>query len=97
MPKLVTTYFQSSELSDSGEYQIGEVQTETDYPIASLWGTPPKRPKVRYVRAPCHNDKGGRLEVRGASKQAVLKVTSERIAMWKAGAWAGRGHQEIEE
>lgn len=95
-PRKVTTYRQHVELWDDGRTETVGVQSSSDYPIAGN-GFPPKRPRVRYVRAPCHHGLGGRLEVEGASEKAVLKTVSERIAMWKAGAWAGPGHSEINE
>jgi hypothetical protein len=96
-PTKVTRWMQHVELWDDGRTETKGPQSQTEYAIATLWGLPPKRPKVRYVRAPVHNDKGGRLEVVGDSERVVVKVVSERIAMWKSGAWAGRGHGEINE
>lgn len=96
-PVKVTRWTQYVELWDDGTVDTKGPWSNTDYPISSLFGLPPKRPKVRYVRAPVHNSKGGRLEVVGNSEKVVAKVVSERIAMWKAGAWGGKGHQEINE
>ena len=63
--------------------------------IDTLYERPTERPSVRYVRALVHGGKGGRIEVRGSNEAAVRKVYSERVAMWKAGAWAGPQHNEI--
>ena len=96
-PHLVTTWQMHVELWDDGRMQPKGPWSRTEYPLTCLYGPPPKRPRVRYVRAPCHKNLGGRLEVIGDSEMAVAKVASERIAMWKAGAWAGPGHDEIKE
>lgn len=64
-----------------GELRINE---RDEYPIASYNGAPPERPRVRFVRAPCHRGSGGRIEIRGNNTQAVMKVYSEQKAMWKA-------------
>lgn len=90
----VTTYSRAAGLWDDGRVEMHNMVIETS---PALYGPPPARPYVRYVRAPCHKGKGGRVEVRGASEESVNKVLSERIAAWKAGAWAGRGHSEIVE
>ena len=94
-PYQVTEYSQNVELRDDGSIETRGIITKTDYPITALYGQPPYRPHVRYVRAPCHNNIGGRLEVRGSTEQSVAKVVGEKIAMWKAGAWGGPGHDEI--
>lgn len=96
-PFKVTTWQQHVELWDNGETETKGPWSRTEYPISMLSGEPPKRPKVRYVRAPMHNDKGGRLEVVGSTEKSVVKVVSERIAMWKAGSWAGPKHREVNE
>lgn len=94
-PFRVTTWQQNAELYDDGRVDIGELRSSDEWAINTLYGIPPIRPQVRYVRALCHDNRGGRLEVRGAVRRAVLKVVSERIAMWKAGTWAGPKHDEL--
>lgn len=58
-------------ISESDKYPI-------DYEEPS-----PVRPRVRFVRAPVHGGKGGRLEVTGRDKQSVMKVYTEQVAMWR--------------
>ena len=95
-PEKVTTYRVYATLWDDGTVEDADnLRSDSDFPITALYGVPPKRPRVRYVRAPCYNNRGGRLEVIGSSAQSVMKVVSDRIAMWKAGAWAGPEHKEI--
>lgn len=94
-PKKVTEYWQHVELWDDGRVDRNEMHSNTGLVISMYNGIPPSRPRVRYIRAPWHDGRGGRLEVRGDSAEAVAKVVSERIAMWKAGAWAGPNHREI--
>lgn len=94
-PSKVTHWRVNVELRDDGQVEQRGPFSNTNWKWASYDGLPPTRPHVRYVRAPCHNNMGGRLEVWGDDEQKVLKVMSERIAMWKAGAWAGPGHSEI--
>ena len=97
-PYQETTWESQVTLWDDGRVeQDGEPSARTEFPIATLRGPAPKRPEVRYVRAPVHEGKGGRLEVRGPTLASVVKVVAERIAMWKAGAWAGPGHRELNE
>ena len=52
----------------------------------AFWdGEPPKRAKVRWVRAPIHQGKGGRLEVRGRDRDAVVKAYTDNAARIIAG------------
>jgi hypothetical protein len=94
-PEIVTEFFQHVELPDGGEPQYGELRSLQSYGIDQYYGFPPTRPQVRYVRAPCHNNKGGRLEVRGNSERVVRKVVSERVAMWEAGSFGGPTVPEV--
>lgn len=96
-PRRITTWEMEAELWDDGRVLNERVHSYTEYPITALHGPPPKRPCVRYVRAPIHGGYGGRIEVRGATEKSVRKVFSERVAMWKAGSWAGPGHAELVE
>lgn len=94
-PFKVTKYSQSVTLWDDGRTDYGPVQVDTDYPIMMWNGPPSLRPSVRYVRAPVHSDKGGRLEVVANNLEALVKVINEKVMMWKAGSWGGPKHQEI--
>lgn len=91
-----TTYRQNVELWDDGTTDTKGVFANSHFPVG-YFGPPPVRPIVRYVRAPCHKNKGGRLEVTANSEAAVRKVVGERMAMWKAGAFGGPGVNEINE
>jgi len=95
-PEKVTTFNTSVELWDDGRTERRDYDI-TEYPIEMWDGMPPVRPAVRYVRAPCHQGQGGRLDVKGASRESVDKVVSEKLAMWRAGVWAGPKHKEINE
>ena len=94
-PFRVTTWSQNVELWDDGRTETRGLWSRTELAAGMLLGIPPSRPRVRYVRAPCHKNLGGRLEVTGDSEEMVAKVVGERVAMWKAGAWAGPQHSEI--
>lgn len=94
-PHKVTTFFKNVELWDNGQVSDAREWSVTDWAITGIYGSPPNRARVRYVRAPCHQNKGGRLEVVGNSAEVVAKVANEKIAMWKAGAWGGPRHGEI--
>lgn len=53
------------------------------------------RPRLRYVRAPCYNKNGGRLEGEGTDERALIQAISDRAAMFKAGAWNPKRHTEL--
>lgn len=72
------------ELSDNGTERPYNVSESDEYEIGSIQDAPPKRPSVRFVRAPMHNGKGGRLEITGQTLKAVMKVYSEQYAVWKS-------------
>lgn len=83
-PFKATSWNLSVDLWDDGREDELCVRGTSTYPIA-MWGDPPPpRPRVRKVRAPIHRDKGGRLEVFGATEKAVRKVGNEQILMWRA-------------
>ena len=96
-PYKVTHYELRAELWDNGKVDEQDLQVNVEYAITSYEGIPPTRPRVRYIRAPCHENKGGRLEIHGDSEKKVRKVFSEKVAMWKAGQWGGPKHKEINE
>lgn len=51
----------------------------TEWDFHQLYPAGP-RPSVRWVRAPIHNNKGGRLEVRGTDERAVAQAFSDNLA-----------------
>lgn len=62
-----------------GEFNVHETDN-----VAILDDDAPRHPAVDFIVAPCHAKKGGRLEIRGQSKSAVMKVYSEQLAMWQS-------------
>lgn len=72
------------ELRDDGSESPPAITEETCLAVGSLYGVPPLRPLVRFVRAPCHDGKGGRLEIRGRTRAGVLKVYGDAHRMWAA-------------
>lgn len=86
-PRRVTTYRRSIEFWDNGKIDDQGIHSHTDWAIDSYEGPPPVRPHLRFVRAPCHHNAGGRLDIRGSSAESVDKVGNDRIAAWRAGAW----------
>lgn len=72
------------ELRDEGSEDRERLTERDEYLINSLWGEVPKQPSVRFVRAPMHRGKGGRLEIEGRTRAAVMKVWSEQHAVWKS-------------
>lgn len=69
----------TSEISDDGTTQERDPRISVEWPFDSLFGAPDL--SWRWVRAPCHNGKGGRLEVWGTDHERVRKVFSDRRAM----------------
>lgn len=68
---------------DGTERRLGVIEAE-EYEIASYHGEVPVRPKVRFVRAPMYGGLGGRIEIEGRTRAAVMKVYSEQKAVWKS-------------
>jgi hypothetical protein len=89
-PAKQTTVHLSQTLWDDGHEEERHVSETSEYPIVSLYGPPPRRPSVRFVRAPIHKNRGGRLEIRGRTESAVLKVYGDEIRMWRANPVAYR-------
>ncbi len=94
-PAKRTLFVKSAELLDTGEVEEREISETSDWFFGHRAGGMSDRPSVRYVRAPCHKDQGGRLEIEGFNRDAVLKVFSERLAKWRAGAFGGPTVKEI--
>ena len=56
-------------------------RTETTWPFDSVWDVVDV--SWRWVRAPMHQGKGGRLDVHGTDHERVRKVFSDRLAMFR--------------
>ena len=95
VPFKVTTYQRHADLRDNGQIVGARELSTTDWAINCLHGPPPVRPRVRYVRAPYHNDEGGCLEVRGDNPESVARTFAEKVAMWRAGSFGGPGVREL--
>jgi len=78
MPEPITQYSMVEEISDANPSYINTtvVKEETKYEWM-FWDRVPSGGRARYVRAPVHNSKAGRLEVKGDDKQAVQQVFSD--------------------
>lgn len=77
-PQKVTLYHLEVEVRDNGTTsEQGERQT-SEWPF-DPWNSH-VRVAWRWVRAPIHNGKGGRLEVHGTDLEAVRHVLSDRRA-----------------
>jgi hypothetical protein len=89
-PQKVTVLSRSVELWDNGTVEDGREHTrdEWDYEAA-----PPV--KWRWVRAPFHDNKGGRLDVEGADHKRVRKVFSEQRARLLADPVARRVAEDV--
>ncbi len=82
VPQPITTYRLTQDLWDDGtegpEYRTVSTAMPWDWDVA------PRRPEVRFVRAPIHRDKGGRLEVAARTEAAARKAFRDRKARWRA-------------
>ena len=85
-PVLVTEYSRMAEVWDDGRVTQEREGVRTEWDYDPLFGRPTARPSVRFVRAPIHKDKGGRLEIRGTDKQAVDQAFSDNLAQLKVAA-----------
>jgi hypothetical protein len=88
VPEKATAWYYQANLWDDGTVTEERLTSDTALPWNLLWGEAPARPSVRFVRAPIHKNKGGRLEVRGSDEQAVKQAFSDnkaRILAEKAG------------
>lgn len=77
----VTSYHLYQEFHDTGELCDGPRVAE----YTELWFNQfchiTARPTVRFVRAPSHKGQGGRLEVRGTDRQAVIQAANDYRAI----------------
>lgn len=71
----------TAEIRDAGPVVEAERDPyyRVEWPFDALFGTPACA--WRWVRAPVHNGKGGRLEVQGTDHERVRKVYGERKAL----------------
>lgn len=76
----VTTYTQACEVWDDGTTTQTTESIRTELDIDMLWPERAKPVGWRWVRAPIHNGKGGRLEVFGTDLEAVRRTFSDRRA-----------------
>ena len=81
LPDFVTVYFMTENLWDDGTTSAFRSDAMTHLPWNHYWDYGKMgRPKVDFIRAPMHNGKGGRLEVRGTDEQAVKQAFSDNKA-----------------
>jgi hypothetical protein len=93
-PKKLTTYFRQVQVWDDGHTDAERENQNVEWEFDLLWPERAKPVTWRWVRAPMHNNKGGRLEVAGTSAKRVAKVFSEKRAQLLADD-AMRMRQEI--
>lgn len=85
-PVLLTVYERQVEVWDDGTVSSERRTVREEWDYDPLYDLPGKRPKVRFVRAPIHKDKGGRLEVRGTDEQGVNQAFSDNLAQLRLAA-----------
>ncbi len=74
----VTIYMVSVTVWDDGLIQHHQLWQDARWP----WEYEASRPvRWRWVRAPMHEGKGGRLDVTGTDRELVFRVASDRAAM----------------
>jgi hypothetical protein len=71
----------SETLWDDGTVSEYRDTTAHEWPFDGLYGDGSVAVRWRWVRAPCHNGIGGRLEVSGVDHERVRRVFSERKAL----------------
>lgn len=80
-PRLLTVYNRQVTIWDDGTFEEHDLRIRTEWEYDQLFDRgSDRRPSVRFVRAPMHNNKGGRLEVRGIDEQAVAQAYSDNLA-----------------
>lgn len=78
--KKVETLMLIAEIRDEGPVVKEErMNVQVEWPFDSLYAL--AKTEWRWVRAPIHNGKGGRLEVWGTDHERVRKVYGDRKAM----------------
>jgi len=68
------------EIWDNGEISEPRQQYRVEWPFDLLYPEAAVPVSVRWVRAPIHHNKGGRLEVHGTDHERVRKTFSEMSA-----------------
>jgi hypothetical protein len=76
--KVVTLSLSTTLWDDGRETDQRPADLRVEWPFDAMYGTPDVY--WRWVRAPMHGDKGGRLDVRGVDHERVRKVFSEQRA-----------------
>lgn len=79
-PRKVTTYSRYVEVWDDGTTSDLREDQREEWEFDMLYPERSKPVTWRWVRAPVHKNKGGRLEVVGTDKRRVGKVFSEKRA-----------------
>ena len=74
--EMVTTYSLRQELRDDGQHFDHAIDVDTEPWFDKLYESDAK-PRTRFVRAPVHEGKGGRMEVRGTDREAVLAAADD--------------------
>ena len=79
-PVQVTSYERQANVWDDGTVSDQRDSQNTEWEFSMFW--PERNTPVgwRWVRAPIHDGKGGRLEVYGTDRKRVLRVFSDRKA-----------------
>lgn len=76
----VTTYTMQCNVWDDGTTTETSESVRTELDIDMLWPERERPVGWRWVRAPIHNGRGGRLEVFGTDHEAVRRTFSDRRA-----------------
>lgn len=76
----ITTFGLICEVWDDGRVTDEREDMRTEFTFDMLWSTYAAPVIWRWVRAPTHQGKGGRLEVHGTDLERVRRVYSDRRA-----------------
>jgi hypothetical protein len=92
-PRRITTHRSSATLHDNGGVSDVKYWANSSWQFDPYCDDVPRRPRAEYRRAPVLHNRGGYLCVVGRTAESVAKVTSERIAAFKARAWIPQGEK----